>query len=989
MIGKIINFAKNIGSRIPIIRNFLPKKENEKIDPKTFHEKNENDRLMKNELVSLDSKNKNQALVEVRDWLIKNENTRVINKKYPEFSSSIKKLISKTESTGAIDFKEKNLNNLINEYQQKLNEKFEQEVNQLNNQNTIENKHLKYLELWSDYIKENKRLMLEAADEIILSTSQLEQANDLYLMNSIKMCREISKELALNSLSKISEQLNNIPIGLEISDEKGKRSYRDLIKEEFQEYISNLYLISKFGLHSEEIILKALAKINKNLNENGKNLFEDLSIIKGFQEGIHFSLIQSKENIDNNNYRIGMIDKEIVKNSFEKLSSLYFDYVDLRSKIIDPEEYQKKKNQILAGIKDIKNFIYNLGLIENLGSIKLNENNNEHIWNSLNVDKNEILTKINNSYKKINWLSERIGVVKGEKILGFEFQNTPAINLLNEAGEEKIDHVKRIILEISVLAGIKVILQTRNKDRNVDLTQKKMGENNRFLPATLNFESLPWLKNFYNNQVEKYQTHVNKEKSKFKIAPIIKELSNIGKELRSSKLFTASDFFARYGLDKEDDELINIIGEMTDIGRMRLSIDFVSNFLSYLTNEKNEIFSKQEINNIKLLINYLSKESKVIDAHGNEIYAPTNYEPEIEKVYEKMKAIVGDTSFLTLNTPLIINFLKKTFGKFDKQDKIIPIDSFETNNQVLASWLFYIIVKFLPEKSHDVDSLKSRIEIYKILMDQNFQKQAKFNASLFSKLVKQARGLEEAENIASRDNKKGVIKALCLDLENHVNLQINAKSNNNLRTLLDYYEEIENFNKNNPKSYAKIIEVQKNIIRNNEPLLKPLEASLIKLYEKSPATVLEFVKAHKEKNPQYLEKLSKDLLNKIDLTQKNIKINNGKFVVLDSDKKTIWALISLYEDIINLGYLFNKTSSNQIELTANLFNAKDVDKQKIQASIKSIKDFMESDLELKSDPRFSPEQEAFENQYQYKNRLVQLAKIQGSRKLEPQLTLAV
>jgi hypothetical protein len=987
MIGRIINFAKFIGGKIPIVKNFITQSETPKINPAIFHGRN--DGLMRNEILTLESKNKNQTIQDVKEWLLKTSGNRVIDKKFPEFGESIKKLISKIEHTGTVDFKEKNLKAFIIQYQEKLTKKFEEEIAKLNNKNFDANNHVKYIELWNDYIVENKRLMLEATDQILLSTCQLELVNDLDLTSALKVSKDITKEIASICLNTITEQLNNIPIGFKLENEKTKKNYRDLLKEEYLEDITNLHLMTKFGLFSEEIILRSFSKINKNFSKLGKSLFEDLTIIKNLQDAIHCGLIIKREDLDKNNFRIGMVDREIVKNAFESLTSLYFDYVELRSKYIPQEEYQIKKNQILSGIRDLKNFIYNLGLIENLGLIKLQEDTNENLWNRLGIDKKEVTSTINNTYKKINWLSERTGVIKGEKILGYEFQDTPVMNLINEANEDRVDQIKRILLEVSIVAGTKVILEARNKDhKKLDFTQKRYNSNNKVLPATINFESLPWLKDYYNQSVEYYQSLLNKEVSNFKIAPIIKELSMIGKELRTSKLFTASDFFNRYGLLEEEDELINLIGEMTDIGRMRLNIDFVSNFLSYL-NDENNILNKQEITNIKLLINYLSKECKVRDKNGKEIYSPTKYEPEIEKVYDKMKNIVGKTSFLSLNTPLIINFLKKTFGKFGEQDKKIIPDSFEANNQVLASWLFYVLVKFLPEKSSDNDALKSRIEIYRTLMDENFQNQAKFNTSLFKKMVKQARGLEENENMASKDNRKGVIKALCLDLENHINSLIKGQpSNSNIKNLLNYYQEIENINKRNPKSLNKILEVQKNIFRTNEPLIKPLEESLIKVYEKSPATVLEFVKSQKEKNPHYLEKFSKDLLNTIEQTLKNIKINNRKISLLDSDQKTISTLVSCYENIINLGYVFNKNSSDQIELVTSLFKTNETEKQKIQNAIRSIKQFMESKIELKSDSRFSPEEESFENQFELKNRLKQLARNKILEGNSANLTLA-
>jgi hypothetical protein len=957
MLISMINWVKNVGFKIPIIKRFIPiKNDNYEISKKI----NQSTKIN----FTLESENKTLCIESIKSILEKHQRVNILDKKYPELTKKIKNLLVKISPNSPVDFKEIGLKKIIEEYQEKLNTQFENEIIHLNNQIYDPRSTIKYKELWNDYIKESKRLMLEIVDIVVLSTCNIEKVNDIDLMNSLKVSKTLTKQIAEASLRCIIANLTNIPIGYEIENQNRIENLRDNIKNDFKEENTNLYLVSKFGIFSSDLIKGIYSILEKNSISKGIELFENISIINKFQEAIQGSLLQNKEDLNSNWNDIGKVNTKIVKESFERIISLYRDYVSLRSTYINYEIYSKRKKEIIGEIKDLKHFIYSLGLTENIEFNNLIQLKNDDVLENLNISRTEATSKLFDTYKNIHQISKSLGTLQADEIMGLRFEKTPIINLFNLENEEGNDHLKRIVLEVSILAGIKVILGHMYPEKNnLDFTLVRKNANNKILPSTLNFESIPWLKSFYTERVEFFENIVKNDNSSFQIAPIIKEISNIGKELHKDKLFTASDFFERYGLYKEKDDLLNIIGEMTEIGRISLNIGFVTNFLSYLNYDEKCPITKEEVTNIKLLIRYLKEKSKVIDENGKEINAPSGKDRKLEKLYDKMKEDVSRREFLSLNTPLVTNFIKKCYGRDVSPPRKIKKESFEANNQVLASWLFYILLKFLPDKSYSNDSLDSRMEITKLVLDEEFQSDHEINPSLFKKMIKQARGMSELGNFASTRGRKGVIKALCLDLENQINGYIfENKGYIPLKNILNHYSALETTLKNNPKSHEKIMKVQREFFKTNEPLLQPLANKLIGLYKNEPDIVLAFIKNSLNNNPEYKEKFAIDLIQKIDSDIKTTQIKNP-IIIKDSDEKNLKKITEIIRDINNLGYIIDERGQERVELNEKVFGQTGRAVE-INQKIDNIKRFIDAKIQIIEDTSYSPQNELFENQYQ-------------------------
>ena len=678
-----------------------------------------------------------------------------------------------------------------------------------------------------------------------------------------------------------------------------------------------------------------------------------------------------------------MVNNKIIEIILNNIKKLYTEFITLRSKFIPQGEYESKKTNLIYKIKDLKQTIYDLAVIENQTINTLqNEINKDENLALLELNKRENLQKIYKSYKQVNWLSSYLGIMQAETIAESEFPQTNVVKFMNEAGEDKIDHFFRLILETSTLSCIAVLLRENNTSGTGPSRSRKLNLSNQELPALKNFETIPWLKDFYLQKIGDYEKLVSSDISKSKNALLIKELSKLGKELHRSKLFKTDDFFARYGLEKEAKELKDIMGDMTDTGRMSLNFDYVSNFLSFIDTEEDSEMSKNELAHLNKLIDYLSKESIIFDNQGHEIFDTVTLNPNIKDAYNKMKSIIGSSDFLALNTPLILKFLKASFG-LGKENQDIKVQ--DANNQVLSSWIFYILVKFLPNESNDFNSLNARIAVFKQLMDQNIQANAKINSVLFQKMVKKARGLNSENNSTESNNENGVLKSLCLDLEKHINWHISKDNQSKIKLdeLLEMYKDVENNIKQNPKSHQKVLEALSKLNNKNE-LLKPLSQSLIHLYEKNPDIILKFVKTADEKS--YKDQFLSDLLFSINDSIKILNIENQSYKVMDSDEKNIDQILKILDDINCLGYAIGKNSKT-IELNSNLFNLNNNRIEKIEESIKNIDRFLKTTISIEKNENFPNDIEVFANQYKKLTKLRRLIPAQTQNYNELQLSI--
>jgi len=223
--------------------------------------------------------------------------------------------------------------------------------------------------------------------------------------------------------------------------------------------------------------------------------------------------------------------------------------------------------------------------------------------------------------------------------------------------------------------------------------------------------------------------------------------------------------------------------------------------------------------------------------------------------------------------------------------------------------------------------------------------------------------MSELGNFASTRGRKGVIKALCLDLENQINGYIfENKGYIPLKNILNHYSALETTLKNNPKSHEKIMKVQREFFKTNEPLLQPLANKLIGLYKNEPDIVLAFIKNSLNNNPEYKEKFAIDLIQKIDSDIKTTQIKNP-IIIKDSDEKNLKKITEIIRDINNLGYIIDERGQERVELNEKVFGQTGRAVE-INQKIDNIKRFIDAKIQIIEDTSYSPQNELFENQYQ-------------------------
>lgn len=958
MLGNIKNFAYDFFGKIPIVRNFIGKNK---------REINQESRIIHNKPVEEDNSKNNFESQNIRNIckkinnLIKEVKRDFTINYFPEFKNEIKQCFTKNKNQKEIEFDQNRLINLIETHQNKLINNFKNKIQEIN----LENKNLEnFVVLWRNFITENKKYIEEIQTEIMLQVTENEHSNDLDLISVLMLNKEISKKISTNTLQKLASEINNISIKNQEEKDQLKKRFNDVFETDYQQF----FIGSQFGIQPKNIVDIINSNIELDKSKEDKDFFYNLELKTKFQNATVGNFLYEANVTNESSNNIGILDPNSIKIIFERLSDRYFDYVNLRNNFIKKPEYDARKSKITNEINDIKEYLYQSGLTENTLSYEIKNLKNNEFLEKLEIDSNKFITNIKNLYNKKIWMSNYLGTLQKENIAGNEFESKQIIELFNKKNEEKIDQLKRILLEVSCLACIEVILKNLGLiDPNTDLSQTKKNKFDQNLPAIENFNSIPWLKDYYQQKIELYKQKVQNEDSSFKIGVVINELSKIGKELHRSKFFSSSDFFSRYGLYKEGDLLNNLIGKMTNIGRMSLNLGFVSHFLASIDPEENQDIDPNLISNIDSLINYLAKISKVYDSKGKEVFSPNKTEEYIEQAYSKLSGIIGSRDFLAFNTPLIVNFLRKTFGKDLPDDVPIPKDSFYSKNQVLSTWLFYTLVKFLPEKSDDQESLKARILIFDQIIDESFQKKARFTSELYRKIIRKARGLDDDDKPSKTSH--GVIKGLCIDLERLVQDHMQNKKLNlvNLQFILNEYSKIEDKIKQNPKSISKALNNQSKV-----SILTPLENYLFNLFEQKPLEIIKFVKEKENTKPNYKNTLCLDILDDICTKIKKLNFGSNHIVILDSEEKKIKETIDVLERLMFLGFLLNTLNQDTIKFSSEHFKTNDNYKNDLESKISLITSFINSQVTLVVDEKFSPELELFKDQYEYKIKLKQL-----------------
>lgn len=818
-----------------------------------------------------------------------------------------------------------------------------------------------YEKFFKNYFNSAINLITELQKILTLELIKQKNLNPGLFVKQIEMCKEISINIASNYLNKINDIVNHIP---DIKVDETNTLKKSII-ENHKNDIRKLIIAANFGAISEELLNSVYDNqlLDHSLENKEKELYNSLSFLWNFQKNTQGALIISSK------------DEEIKVASFKEdiaVQALIF-YIhaiiknfEINYDAIPNSKQQENIGQLEFSKNNLRQFLFNVIRVELNTNAKANDLTNISHLNSIGID----VPEEQNFVKKQLAASVNIFNILGkndDKIPGFNIENTSLFSFLNRGDAQR--HFERIILEVSLLAGIDAICTFKGwKKSDEPLINKYKNAN-----------TIPWIKNFYAGRYEKMQAMIKNEKSEIHIAKAIEYVSNLALELtKSTQLFDVENFIERYDIKKPFEEIINYMLTQTRLGVMSLNILFFKSFLSdILSKDENKasLTDPSQLRELKRLIDILETESRLKNERNETIYAPIVDTKAVDDALERLSKKFSDTGSLINNAEVITSFFTSSvnsLSKAQKTDDQEKEDFLHSKNIVLASWLFYILVKFLPERSHDVHSLRIRKNIFALMFNDRWSSQKIIPSTLYKKLKNQALGTED--DSGHQNGKLGVFKSLLNELDSRIEeVARKEKSEIPLKDLLYIYADVEDILNSNPRTFNALSQP-------NTPLLRGLINSIPLIVDSDLKLSVDFAKTYR--NPDFKTSLAKVLLEKASTLIKKIPINGfGEIEIKDSDEVTIRTVIQTLEYLEYLGHLKNEYNYSKLNLDINDFlnreeklTGRNEAQRIISPRIALTDKFLNLRANLIDDPKFSNNQEAFPGQFQLKARLLQQIK---------------
>ncbi|MDA0772151.1 MAG: hypothetical protein O3C63_04335 [Cyanobacteria bacterium] len=800
-----------------------------------------------------------------------------------------------------------------------------------------------YLDLLHEYISNSTKFILEVNNRVLKNTISVDtNVTDYDIAKALEANREISKALCSKILDALKDsKLKNYIIGHEIKTNSGSIQLPDYLRLELAESIKALYLGSQFGIHSETIINLFKDKVQNIDTNNPATYSNSCKTISQLQKAIHGSILQNPTNNDLEDTKIGEVDSDVFKQALKLL-------VDNITKGLDIKHNDQPDNSTNLELKQIE--IYKLELArlltnssdtELLTQQSLQSLTSDNSWDELGLNTEEQNQEILNRYAALHSTDDLLGTTSNETILGKTYPGHKLINTLRidgiEAGHLK-EHFERLIYETSLVALI---------DRLT--THRSLKSEDSHFALHPNFEKIDWLKSFYIEKYNDYKTWLEpKEITTLNIRRLGKELAHLGKELHNISgsnypLFELADMCSaeRYNITDAANAMLKRVAKMTDIGRLSLHLELANELFANLQPNQEHGLDEQEVKQIKDLVEFLKNESILRDDNGKQIIAPLKDKDGRNSLgmakSEHMKKLIGSRGFLLLNTPIIVKFLKNSLDSESKKPQTGDGQSIEHRNSILASLLFYILVKYLPAKSNDIDSLKARALIFKTLMSIQAKGQ-RYLPILYNRMQQQGLGMQEGLNAPHMDGKPGIYLGLSQDIETKLLQypeQLNAynkaliadnkvlanqlRPQIQLKDLLEIYQDLDQFSKKLPKTIGKIEGKLSSVKNHKQPLLRGIKEIIKATIESDTLTVVNFVKNQDNKElTSFTHELLLDKAAKLAsrLVEHNLD-KEGNLLILDSHQNTMNSLISLLIYTKQAARLIDNFGISKIRIQSN------------------------------------------------------------------------
>ncbi|MBT6842617.1 MAG: hypothetical protein HOA17_02320 [Candidatus Melainabacteria bacterium] len=850
-----------------------------------------------------------------------------------------------------------------------------------------------YLDLLHEYINNSVKFIHEINNRVLKNTINLDpNVTDYDIVKALEANREISKALCGKILGALKDnKLKPDILAQEIKTDTGSIPLPDYLRLELAESIKVLYLGSQFGIHSEEIVNSFKDQVQNIVTSNPATYSNSCKTISQLQKAIHGSILQNPNNNDLEDIKIGQVDSDVFKQALKLL-------VDNITKSLDLKHNDQPDNTTGFELKQIEIYKLELArLLTNSSDSELLTHQvrqtlaSDNSWNELGLNTEEHNQDIANHYDELHSTDDLLGTTSNETILGRTYPGHKLVNSLRidgiEAGHLK-EHFERLVHEASLVALI---------DRLTTHRGLKAEDSNFTLHP--NFEKIDWLKSFYIEKYNDYKTWLEpKEITTLNIRRLGKELAHLGKELHDISgsnypLFELADMCSaeRYNITNAANAMLKRIAKMTDIGRLSLHLELATELFANLQPNQEHGLDEQEVKQIKDLIEFLKNESMIKDENGKQIIAPLEDKDGRNSLgmakTKQMKELVGSRGFLLLNTPIIVKFLEKSLESESKKPQKGDGQSIEHRNSILASLLFYILVKYLPAESDDIDSLKARVQIFKTIMDIQAKGQ-KYIPILFNKVLQQGLGMEQGLEAPHMDGKPGVYLGLSQDIETKLlqypkqlsayNKALIAGDNTlanklrpkiQLKDLLEIYQDLDQYSKQLPKTVSEIEQKLSTVKNHKQPLLSGIKEMIKATIESDTTTVVNFVKSQDNKElTTFVHELLLDKAGKLAsrLLEHNLD-KDGNLMILDSHQNTMNSLITVLIYAKQAAHLIDNFGATKIRLRSN-GNGPDYNH-----NIKIISDLIKRRIVLVTNNE-NKEIEEFPAQYKTKAVLVELLK---------------
>jgi ribosomal protein S15P/S13E len=982
MIAWMKNLFTGMASYVPVINKFVS---NENLDKREVNQENKrseasqiHDEFNRAKLFtsSRTAKQKEtKRLLEQKSTVL---NQHVKNFPYKIFqnnleseriATSIKSHIKKIDNNigSSINFNETYLVKEIKNIHNHLTNNFRDTISTYSSGRDLQETEEKYIALIKQYIQESIRLALET-ENLILSRLQEDsiQGRDIDIAQGLTVSRNISKTIMDNAMNAYLRYVNNSELpSAQYKETIDQLALRNKINAKLKPNIKILHLASQFGIHNKDTVNKFIDHMRNLDFKDDIKLSNSLATILELQNAIQGSVNQDINNLEVTDIELGEIDNEIIKECFDDL----LDSVIKEFELGNSDKNRSEEREIYYyKTRDLSKFLTQISMKEIEVYKKVQEMSKDKIWRKLDFNPKQEASTVNQIYQELNKTAHFLGVITDPNLPNGEYAN-PTLLVLKDSNIFN-RHFRRTLLEAKLLAGIDAI-QTHRKNTDRDLS---------FCSEHPNFKSLPWLKDFYQKSYEEYLNMIENDISIEKTMNVANELGLLGHALHKIGLFASDNFFKRYGVQEYAEKMLEKMGELTEVGVIAVMIDLYSHLFSYLSpNDKESSFMEAaDIGRLKRLIKYLKQLSTIKDPDTGEILMnPKRPNQHAIHKYDEMAKVIGSKGFLLAETDLVLDFFNKAIKEETKKKlSNTKYSLLDAKHTILATWLLYIIVKFLPKKSDDIESLKARVKVMKTLLNDKLQPNREIPSTLYPKINGNLMGYKN--KVDSQDKQRlGIISEICNEVESKIQDHIAGKGSSiALKDLLYVYEDLENVFKNNPNGTKKALQVKEKNFNNKEFFLRGLSSICTEAFETNPALIVQFTKT--SKNQDIKLKLANQILQKIEEIIDDLNLNNqNELHILDSDQEKISSFTKLLIFSQYLGFLMNKNDAKTINLRPETMTEDlkdDITRTQAEQRIQKLNKTLNAKILLEQDERYSETEDAFPEggQFRAKNLLLEL-----------------